>query len=95
MVGIAINASGNLVVALQGRLSFEVAIPQGDDYYLVLDNRHGVEPVKATATVKAVLPKSNTPPQPAPSEPKDGKFERTQLHGRGSGHFVREAMPDG
>jgi hypothetical protein len=112
LIGVTIDTSGTLVVALQSaaqlgkkssdalfrgalehRLSFEVSIPQAGDYYLVLDNRHGVAPVKATATIKAVLPKRQTPPKPAPSEPKGGKFEQTRRLGPGSSPFVLAGMP--
>lgn len=38
--------------ALDRRMSFKVVIPEASDYYLVLDNRRGTEPVKVTAAIR-------------------------------------------
>ena len=71
--------------ALEHKLTFEVSIPESDDYYLVLDNRRGAEPVKVTTTIEAVARKKKAPsqpqPQPAPGAPKGGKFEQTRAEG--------------
>jgi hypothetical protein len=71
--------------ALERKLTFEVSIPESDDYYLVLDNRRGAEPVKVTATIEAVARKKKAPsksqPQPAPGAPKGGKFDETRAAG--------------
>jgi hypothetical protein len=100
-IGVLIEATGKLVVALRSatqvktkspdavfrgalehKLTFEVSIPESDDYYLVLDNRRGAEPVKVTATIEAVARKKKAPPAPAPAPPpgapKGGKFEQTR-----------------
>jgi hypothetical protein len=55
--------------AVERKMSFEVVIPETSDYYLVLDNRRGVEPVKTTATIQAVQGKSEAPASPAPVVP--------------------------
>jgi hypothetical protein len=58
------------------RISFRVAIPESGDYYLVLDNRRGTDPVSVTATLQAV--RGRKTPR-APVQPKrDGKFEQTR-----------------
>lgn len=101
-IGVLIEASGKLVVALRSatqektksadavfrgalehKLTFEVSIPESDDYYLVLDNRRGAEPVKVTATIEAVARKKKAPPAPAPppGAPKGGKFDETRAAG--------------
>lgn len=61
--------------ALDRQLAFQVTIPESSDFYLVLDNRRGKEPVKATATIRAARG-SAKPPKPAPG--KGGKFEETR-----------------
>jgi len=58
--------------ALERRMSFEVVIPETSDYYLVLDNRRGAEPVTATATIQAVQGEKPPPAQPSPAAPKKG-----------------------
>ncbi|MGA7986635.1 MAG: hypothetical protein WCA01_15760 [Burkholderiales bacterium] len=61
---------------LERRISFKVAIPESDDYYLVFDNRRGASPVSVTATVQAVQVRKR--PR-APSVPKrDATFEQTR-----------------
>jgi hypothetical protein len=88
VVGVTINASGKLLIALvsavqlkspkpeavfraslERRMSFKVVIPETSDYYLVLDNRRGAEPVKATATIRA---ESGAAAPPVPTPPKRG-----------------------
>jgi len=101
LIGVAISASGSLVVALRSakqirtkspdavfraalerRMSFKVEIPETDDYYLVLDNRRGAEPVKATATIQAVRGKQQVPAPGAPAIPKGGgKLDETRAPG--------------
>jgi hypothetical protein len=61
--------------ALDRRLAFQVTIPESSDFYLVLDNRRGKEPVKATATIRATKGASKSPPA-APA--KGGKLEQTR-----------------
>jgi len=61
--------------ALERRLSFRVVIPESSDYYLVLDNRRGTEPVKTTATISA--DKGAARPSKPPSG-KDGKLKETR-----------------
>ena len=56
--------------ALDRSLSFRVLLPESGDYYLVLDNRRGAEPVKARATIRAER-KSAAPPSPEPREKKN------------------------
>jgi hypothetical protein len=53
--------------AVERRMSFKVVIPEASDYYLVLDNRRGTEPVKATATIRAEKGAAS------PSRPPPGK----------------------
>jgi hypothetical protein len=68
--------------ALDRRMSFKVAIPQSDDYYLVFDNRRGDDAVTVTATVQAVQGKKKTPPPGAPVLPNSGgKFDETRAAG--------------
>ena len=68
--------------ALDRKMTFKVEIPESSDYYLVLDNRRGTEPVKTTATIEAVRgPKSPPAPgAPAPA-PKGGKTDETRAAG--------------
>jgi hypothetical protein len=64
--------------ALKRSLSFQVVLPESSDYYLVLDNRRGMEHVKTRATIKAE--KSPAEPQ-APEQLEDkreGKFDETR-----------------
>ena len=64
---------------LERRMSFKVAVPESDDYYLVLDNRRGASAVTVTATVQAVQRKRKTPAPGAPAMPKSGgKFDETR-----------------
>ena len=68
--------------ALDRKISFKVAIPESDDYYLVLDNRRGAETVTVTTTVRAVQGKKKTPAPRAPVVPKSGgKFDETRAMG--------------
>ena len=68
--------------ALDRKMSFEVVIPETSDYYLVLDNRSGAEPVTATATIQAVQGKKAPPAQPSPVVPKKGsKLDETRAAG--------------
>lgn len=39
--------------ALDRSITFQVVLPESGDYFLVLDNRRGAEPVKARATIRA------------------------------------------
>lgn len=85
VLGVAISASGKLLVALvsavqlkspkpeavfrgalERRMSFKVVIPEASDYYLVLDNRRGTEPVQATATIRAERGAAGPPVPPPP-----------------------------
>jgi hypothetical protein len=61
--------------AVDRSLSFAVVIPVSSDYYLVLDNRRGTEPVKARATIQA----RRGPGAPGKPPPADagGKLEGT------------------
>ncbi|MDH4326737.1 MAG: hypothetical protein OEZ09_04155 [Betaproteobacteria bacterium] len=61
--------------ALDRRLSFRVVIPESSDYYLVLDNRRGSEPVKTTATISAQEGAAK-PPSPPPA--RDEKMKETR-----------------
>jgi len=66
--------------AFNQRISFKVAIPASDDYYLVLDNRRGASKVTVTATVEAEAGKPKAPD--APLLPKSGgKFDQTRAAG--------------
>jgi hypothetical protein len=56
-------------------MSFQVVIPEASDYYLVLDNRRGTEPVKATATIRAEKAAAR-PSEPPPR--KGGKLNETR-----------------
>jgi hypothetical protein len=68
--------------ALDRRISFKVAIPRSDAYYLVLDNRRGAEPVTVTATVQAVRGKKQTPlPEEQRIPRPGGKFDETRAAG--------------
>jgi len=59
-----------------------VAIPESDDYYLVLDNRRGAKTVTVTATVRAVQRKKKAPAPRAPVIPKNGgKLDETRATG--------------
>jgi hypothetical protein len=51
--------------ALDRSITFQVVLPEPGDYYLVLDNRRGTEPIKARATIRAEK-KSAAPPTPEP-----------------------------
>lgn len=71
--------------ALDRSISFQVTLPEAGDYYLVLDNRRGAEPVKARATIQV----EKKPTAPAPAEPSEkkpgGKFDQTRAAlGRGA-----------
>jgi hypothetical protein len=68
--------------ALDRRMSFKVAIPRSDDYYLVLDNRRGAEAVTVTATVQAVRGKKQTPlPEEQRIPRPGGKLDETRAAG--------------
>ena len=56
---------------LDRSLTFRVILPEPGDYFLVLDNRRGAEPVKARATIRAEK-KSAAPRTPGPGEKKPG-----------------------
>jgi hypothetical protein len=96
VLGVAISASGKLLVALVSaaqlkspkpeplfrgavdrRMSFQVVIPEASDYYLVLDNRRGTEPVKATATIRAEKGAAS-PSEPPPPPKKGGKLNEAR-----------------
>ena len=65
--------------ALDRSITFQVILPEAGDYYLVLDNRRGVEPIRARATIRAE--KNPAAPQtPGPREKKKpgGEFEKTR-----------------
>jgi len=61
--------------AVDSKMSFKVVIPEAGDYYLVLDNRRGAEPVKATATILAETGAAK-PSQPPPK--KGGKLNEAR-----------------
>jgi len=64
--------------ALDRSITFQVTLPESGDYYLVLDNRRGSEPIKARATIRAER-KSTAPRAPEPREKKPGgKFDETR-----------------
>jgi len=55
--------------AVDRGITFRVTIPTSSDYYLVLDNRRGTQPVKTRATIRAE--KGSAPPKaPAPDKKK-------------------------
>ncbi len=60
---------------VDSRMSFKVVIPETSDYYLVLDNRRGAEPVKTTATIRAE--KGAASPRQAPPR-KGGNLNETR-----------------
>ena len=66
--------------AFSRRISFKVAIPASDDYYLVLDNRRGAATITVTATVEAEAGKRKAPSAPALPKP-GGKFDQTRAAG--------------
>lgn len=57
--------------ALDRSIAFQVTLRESGDYYLVLDNRRGAEPVKARATIRAER-KSAAPRTPKPGGEKPG-----------------------
>jgi hypothetical protein len=61
--------------AVDRRITFQVVIPEAGDYYLVLDNRRGGEPVKARATIQAKRGPGAPGKSPPPSA--GGKLEGT------------------
>lgn len=61
--------------ALERRLSFRVVIPESSDFYLVLDNRRGTDPVQTTATISAHKGAAK-PAKPPPAG--DGKMNETR-----------------
>jgi hypothetical protein len=64
--------------ALDRSITFQVILPEPGDYYLVLDNRRGVEPIRARATIRAEK-KPAAPQTPGPRENKPGgEFEKTR-----------------
>lgn len=63
--------------AFSRRISFKVAIPASDDYYLVLDNRRGTATVTVTATVKAVRGNRKLPDTPTPPK-SGGRLDQTR-----------------
>jgi len=64
--------------ALDRSITFQVTLPESGDYFLVLDNRRGSEPIKARATIRAER-KSAAPQAPGPREKKPGgKFNETR-----------------
>jgi hypothetical protein len=65
--------------ALDRSITFQAILPESGDYYLVLDNRRGSEPVKARATIRAER-KSAAPrtPEPRGKEKPGGKLDETR-----------------
>jgi len=59
------------------KMSFKVAIPASDDYYLVLDNRRGSRAVTVTATVEAEAGKKKAPEAPSPPDG-GGRLDQTR-----------------
>jgi len=62
--------------AVDRSLTFQVVIPESSDYYLVLDNRRGTEPVKTRATIQAQRG-TDAPGRPPPPAKGGGKLEGT------------------
>ncbi len=71
------KASALFRAAFSRRLSFKIAIPASDDYYLVLDNRRGAATVRVTATVEAEAGKKKAPAAPKREE----KLDQTRAAG--------------
>ena len=63
--------------AIDRRVSFRVVIPEGDDYYLVFDNRRGDRPVAVTVTIEA---EKGKPEPAAPPRGKGGKLDETRTY---------------
>jgi len=61
--------------AVDSKMSFKVEIPEASEYYLVLDNRRGAGPVKATATIRAERGAAS-PSRPPPA--KGGKLNEAR-----------------
>ncbi len=55
---------------VERRLTFRVAIPERGDYFLVLSNRGGAEPLEVQAEIRAVTAPKPTPPGYAPRQEK-------------------------
>jgi hypothetical protein len=67
--------------ALERSLRFQVMLPESSDYYLVLDNRRGDEPIKARATIN-VEKVPAVPQAPGQREEKsDGEFDEARAAG--------------
>lgn len=64
--------------ALERSLSFQVVLPESSDYYLVLDNRLGIENIKTRATIKAEKRPAAPGVSPPRRNPPDGKFDETR-----------------
>lgn len=60
--------------ALERTLTFQVVVPAAGDYYLVLDNRGGKQPVKTQTTISANKPPSgsSSPGSSSPGSPSPG-----------------------
>lgn len=63
--------------ALDRRLTFQVVLPEPGDYYLVLDNRRGTEPIKARATIRAEKGAAPRTPEP-PRDKSAGRLKETR-----------------
>jgi hypothetical protein len=48
---------------VQEKMSFQVVVPEADDYVLILSNRSGKEAVKVEAEIQAVRRRPNPPPK--------------------------------
>lgn len=66
--------------ALTRSLTFQVVVPEPGDYYLVLDNRRGTEPVKTRTTISAKRGPSgpSAPAEPPRKWPDEEKLEETR-----------------
>ena len=74
--------------AVERAMSFQVSIPRSGDYYLVLNNRRGSEPLKVQVTIRTERAKKPAAP------PAEEKKDKDLLRSSGEGEQVAQAIVD-
>lgn len=76
--------------AFERKLSFRVVIPETADYYLLLDNRRGTEPVSATAEIRAQRGAAKPRPDDTPKAEGDkrARSSRAEAYAAGLPSFL-------
>lgn len=76
--------------AVERAMSFQVSIPKTGDYYLVLNNKRGSEPLEVRVTIRAERAKKPATPPADGDKARDGDLLRSS----GEGEQIAEAIVD-